>query len=197
MSRLFIWTRIFLSKMYLSPNKVCLHIRSLHVLNIHIKICICSYEDFFPQTSRLLFLLYSSHEELFVSEKSVPAFMESFCFFYSLLVFYWVQLEKEKCPPGKYYPFVSGKIKVLCVCMCGSIYMYTYIYIYIYIRMYIYIYTCIHTYTYVYIYKHMYRYTCTSIIFMYILYSDSIFKRQPMFCIYVLYVHMHYMCISR
>ena len=22
------------------------------------------------------------------------------------------QLEKEKCPPGKYYPFVSGKIKV-------------------------------------------------------------------------------------
>jgi hypothetical protein len=23
-----------------------------------------------------------------------------------------MQLEKEKCPPGKYYPFVSGKIKV-------------------------------------------------------------------------------------
>jgi len=102
---------------------------------------------FFSHTSILLFSLDFSHEELFVSEKSVLAFTKSFCFFYLLFVFCWVQLEKEKCPPGKYYPFVSGKIKVLCVCMCKSICMYTYIYIHasIHIQMYTYINTCIYT----------------------------------------------------
>ena len=50
------------------------------------------------------------------------------CTLRELVRFRWRgQLEKEKCPPGKYYPFVSGKIKVVSPSPCVRVRMFIHV----------------------------------------------------------------------